>query len=153
MLLWKCTLLQVNVMLKELPEEEFGPGIDIREYSILDNPYLPSEVNTINVNSIYILNHELSFLYLLSGNLCLGSVQVKKSWLNVQLCKEGNQDCDASNNTTAGGVLKFPKHSNEETVFEILIHLMVTSVQVLLGMIIFVCPIFLVLPRQFIKLH
>jgi hypothetical protein len=31
-------------MLKELPKEEFGPGIDIREYSILDNPSLPSEV-------------------------------------------------------------------------------------------------------------
>jgi hypothetical protein len=31
-------------MLKELPEEEFGPRIDIREYSILDNPSLPSEV-------------------------------------------------------------------------------------------------------------
>lgn len=43
--LQKCTLLQVNAMLKELPEEEFGPGIDIREYSILDNPILPSEVN------------------------------------------------------------------------------------------------------------
>jgi len=32
-------------MLKELPEEEFGSGVDIREYSILDNPSLPSEVN------------------------------------------------------------------------------------------------------------
>lgn len=44
-LLLKSTLLQVNVMLKQLPEEEFGPGIDIREYSLLDNPSLPSEVN------------------------------------------------------------------------------------------------------------
>ncbi|MCI30298.1 hypothetical protein A2U01_0051507 [Trifolium medium] len=72
-------------MLKELPEEEFGPRIDIREYSILDNPSLPSEV--------------------------------KKSWLDVHLCKEGTQDCNASNNVTSGGVLRFPKHSNEETVF------------------------------------
>ncbi|KAK7252014.1 hypothetical protein RIF29_35684 [Crotalaria pallida] len=45
--------------------------------------------------------------------------QVKKSWLDVQLCKEGNQDCDASNNTTVGGVLKFPNHSNEETFIEV----------------------------------
>ncbi|KAK7367134.1 hypothetical protein VNO80_09143 [Phaseolus coccineus] len=76
-------VFEVNAMLKELPEEEFGPGIDIREYSLLDNPSLPSEV--------------------------------KKSWLDVHLCKEGTQDCVASNNTTIGGVLKFPRHSNEET--------------------------------------
>ncbi|KHN03113.1 hypothetical protein glysoja_049543 [Glycine soja] len=79
-------VFEVNVMLKKLPEEEFGPQIDFREYSILDNPSLPSEV--------------------------------KKSWLDVQLCKEGTQDCDASasNDTNVGGgVLKFPKHSNEET--------------------------------------
>jgi len=31
-------------MLKELPEEEFGPGIGIREYSFLDNPLLPKQV-------------------------------------------------------------------------------------------------------------
>jgi hypothetical protein len=37
-------------MLKELPKEEFGPGIDIREYSILDNPSLPSEVNKCESN-------------------------------------------------------------------------------------------------------
>ncbi|CAL5197348.1 unnamed protein product [Lathyrus oleraceus] len=75
-------VFEVNVMLKKLPEEDFGPGIDFREYSIFDNPSLPSEV--------------------------------KKSWLDVQLCKEGTQDCDGSYNTTAGGVLKFPRHSNEE---------------------------------------
>ncbi|CAI0441992.1 unnamed protein product [Linum tenue] len=34
-------VFEVNVMLKELPEEEFGPGIKIREYSFLDNPSLP----------------------------------------------------------------------------------------------------------------
>lgn len=45
MLLWKFALLQVDVMLKKLPGEEFGPDIDIREYSIFDNPSLPLEVN------------------------------------------------------------------------------------------------------------
>ncbi|KAJ8773973.1 hypothetical protein K2173_009404 [Erythroxylum novogranatense] len=76
-------VFEVNVMLKELPVEEFGPGIGIREYSFLDNPLLPS--------------------------------QVKQSWLNVQLCQGGNQDCRGSNNTGSSGVLRFPKHSNEET--------------------------------------
>ncbi|KHN05539.1 hypothetical protein glysoja_020504 [Glycine soja] len=80
-------VFEVNVMLKELPEEEFGSGVDIREYSILDNPSLPSEV--------------------------------KMSWLDVQLCKDGTQDCFASNNTTVGGVLKFPRHSNEETYMKV----------------------------------
>ncbi|MED6209157.1 hypothetical protein PIB30_052075 [Stylosanthes scabra] len=81
-------VFEVNVMLKKLPEEEFGPEIDIREYSILDNPSLPLEV--------------------------------KNSWLDVQLCREGTPDCDASNNTTVGGVLKLPKHSNEETFMKLL---------------------------------
>ncbi|KAF7809527.1 arabinosyltransferase XEG113-like [Senna tora] len=76
-------VFEVNVMLKELPEEEFGPGIGIREYSILDNPALPKEV--------------------------------KNSWLDVHLCKEGTQDCDTSNKTATRGVLRFPKQSNEET--------------------------------------
>ncbi|OIW10787.1 hypothetical protein TanjilG_27733 [Lupinus angustifolius] len=80
-------VFEVDVMLRELPEEEFGPKIDIREYSILENSALPAEV--------------------------------KKSWLNVQLCKKGTKDCNASNNTTVGGALKFPKHSNEETFIEI----------------------------------
>ncbi|RDY11581.1 Arabinosyltransferase, partial [Mucuna pruriens] len=80
-------VFEVNVMLKNLPEEEFGPQIDIREYSILDNPSMLSEV--------------------------------KKSWLDVQLCKEGTQDCDASNDTTVRGVLKFPKHSTEETFMKV----------------------------------
>lgn len=43
-------------------------------------------------------------------------VQVKKSWLDVQLCKEGTQDCDGSYNSTVEGVLKFPKNSSEEMV-------------------------------------
>lgn len=80
-------VFEVNVMLKKLPEEEFGPQIDIREYSIFDNPSMPSEV--------------------------------KKSWLDVQFCKEGTRDCDASNSTIAGGVLQFPKHSNEETFMKV----------------------------------
>lgn len=36
---------QVNVMLKELPEAEFGPGINFREYSFLENPLLPKQVS------------------------------------------------------------------------------------------------------------
>lgn len=36
--------MQVNVMLKEMPEEEFGPGINVREYSLFDNPSMPQQV-------------------------------------------------------------------------------------------------------------
>jgi len=46
-------------MLKKLPEEEFGPQIDFREYSILDNPSLPSEVIKSNTS---ILSHDSCFL-------------------------------------------------------------------------------------------
>ncbi|MBA0584197.1 hypothetical protein Gorai_015022 [Gossypium raimondii] len=38
-------VFEVNVMLKDLPEEEFGPEINIREYSFLNNPLLPQQVN------------------------------------------------------------------------------------------------------------
>ncbi|VAI05140.1 unnamed protein product [Triticum turgidum subsp. durum] len=31
-------------MLKDLPEEEFGPRIDFREYTFLENPSLPKQV-------------------------------------------------------------------------------------------------------------
>lgn len=52
-------------MLKELPEEEFGPGIDIREYSILDNPSLPLEVNSCqsrqNLNQCILLSCYIFF--------------------------------------------------------------------------------------------
>ncbi|KAL0288737.1 UNVERIFIED_CONTAM: Arabinosyltransferase [Sesamum calycinum] len=34
----------VNVMLKEFPEEELGPGINVREYSFFDNPSVPQQV-------------------------------------------------------------------------------------------------------------
>ncbi|KAL1552668.1 arabinosyltransferase XEG113-like protein [Salvia divinorum] len=37
-------VFEVNVMLKELGVEEFGPEINIREYSFLENPYMPQEV-------------------------------------------------------------------------------------------------------------
>jgi len=111
-------------MLKQLPEEEFGPGIDIREYSLLDNPSLPSEVNYMSFSCEIVIFP--FFLVSYSGNLCWVSwIQVKKSWLDVQLCKEGAQDCFASNNATVGGILKFPRHSNEETVLKNLIHLRV----------------------------
>lgn len=55
-------------MLKKLPEEDFGPGIDFREYSIFDNPSLPSEVNNamILVSLITILRF---LIYLLCLNL------------------------------------------------------------------------------------
>ncbi|KAB2017767.1 hypothetical protein ES319_D08G184700v1 [Gossypium barbadense] len=81
-------IFEVNVMLKDLPEEEFGPANNIREYSFLNNPLLPQ--------------------------------QVKESWLDVQLCQEGTEDCHASSNTSRPGLLRFPKNSTEEmfkTVF------------------------------------
>ncbi|KAL6533679.1 hypothetical protein OROHE_013512 [Orobanche hederae] len=37
-------VFEVNVMLKELPEEEFGPGIHIREYSFFNNPSMPQQL-------------------------------------------------------------------------------------------------------------
>lgn len=76
-------VFEVNVMLKDLSQQEFGPHIDIREYSFLTNPALPLEV--------------------------------KESWLDVQLCQVGSKDCQATNNSSAAGLLRFPKHSSEET--------------------------------------
>ncbi|XP_031391449.1 arabinosyltransferase XEG113 isoform X2 [Punica granatum] len=76
-------VFEINIMLKELPEDEFGPRIGIREYSFLDNPLMPK--------------------------------QVKDSWLDVQLCQVGSKDCQLSNSTNSKGVLRLPKHSNEET--------------------------------------
>jgi hypothetical protein len=40
--------------------------------------------------------------------------EVKESWLNVQLCQDGLQDCEYSNTTSTRGVLRFPKHSDEQ---------------------------------------
>ncbi|PPS15491.1 hypothetical protein GOBAR_AA05091 [Gossypium barbadense] len=79
-------VFEVNVMLKDLPQEEFGPAINIREYSFLNNPLLPQ--------------------------------QVKESWLDVQLCQEGTEDCHASSNTSRPGLLRFPKNSTEEMTRE-----------------------------------
>ncbi|KAK4804258.1 hypothetical protein SAY86_004075 [Trapa natans] len=76
-------VFEIQTMVKELPEEEFGPRINIREYSFLDNPSM--------------------------------SKQVKDSWLNVQPCQVGNKDCQLSNSTNSKGVLRLPRHSNEET--------------------------------------
>ncbi|KAJ6427880.1 hypothetical protein OIU84_023309 [Salix udensis] len=75
-------VFEVNTMLKEQPEEEFGPAINFREYSFLDNPSLPRHV--------------------------------KESWLDVQLCQEGAEDCGAPNKTSRPGILRFPKRSNED---------------------------------------
>ncbi|KAJ7953290.1 arabinosyltransferase [Quillaja saponaria] len=37
-------VFEVNVMLQKLPEDEFGPGINIREYSLFDNPSMLAQV-------------------------------------------------------------------------------------------------------------
>lgn len=37
-------VFEVNVMLRDKPVEEFGPKIDFREYSFLQNPRLPKQV-------------------------------------------------------------------------------------------------------------
>lgn len=39
-------------MLKDLPEEEFGPRIGIREYSFFDNPSLPKQVTVVWIRQI-----------------------------------------------------------------------------------------------------
>ena len=44
---------QINVMLKDLPEREFGPQIEFREYSFLQNPSLPKHVSFLCLISIY----------------------------------------------------------------------------------------------------
>lgn len=76
-------VFEVHTMLKALPEEEFGPGINIREYSFFVNSLMPAHV--------------------------------KESWLDVQLCQEGSENCQ-SNMTNTTGVLRFPRRSNEETL-------------------------------------
>ncbi|XP_024520921.1 arabinosyltransferase XEG113 [Selaginella moellendorffii] len=39
-------VFEVSNMLKNMPEEEFGPAIDFREYSFLENPRVPQEIKT-----------------------------------------------------------------------------------------------------------
>lgn len=105
-------------MLKQLPEDEFGPPIGIREYSLFDNPSMPQKVHVFVVCqrttclSLYVLsfiNNMLWFCY---------SFQVKASWLDVNLCREGSQGCQISNDTSQTGVIKFPKLSSEEMVIK-----------------------------------
>lgn len=100
-------------MLKELPEEEFGRGINIREYSFLENPSLPKQVIKIKRGTaIVIFNLSVKIVP------CIDALfQVKESWLDVQLCQGGSQDCNVSNSTTPPGVLRFPKNSKEEMVY------------------------------------
>lgn len=45
---------------------------------------------------------------------------MKESWLDVQLCQEGAEDCGASNKTSRPGMLRFPKRSNEDMVIGII---------------------------------
>ncbi|KAL8150611.1 hypothetical protein V2J09_020419 [Rumex salicifolius] len=40
-------VFEIDVMLQKLPEEKYGPQIDIREYSFLDNPSLPQELKEV----------------------------------------------------------------------------------------------------------
>ncbi|KAL3512772.1 hypothetical protein ACH5RR_025489 [Cinchona calisaya] len=45
-------VFQVNIMVNEMPEDEFGPPIKIKEYSFFDNPSMPQKVKEswLNVN-------------------------------------------------------------------------------------------------------
>lgn len=98
-------------MLKELPEAEFGPGIDFREYSFLQNPRLSKRVTYIywtNTQFFHIIYAYKWFSFYL--------VQVKESFLEVQLCSEQSTRCHAANETARSGALRFPKHSTQDTV-------------------------------------
>lgn len=79
-------LFEVNVMVKGLPEAEFGHQIDFKEYSFLQNPRL--------------------------------SKKVKDSYLEVQLCDGQSAKCHMANETIKR-VLRFPKHSSQETLVEV----------------------------------
>ncbi|XP_047974454.1 arabinosyltransferase XEG113-like [Salvia hispanica] len=81
-------VFEVNIMLKELPVEEFGPGINIREYSFFENPSMPQQVKD-------------SWL---DVHLCQGGTPG---------C--GVSNSTNSNSTNPAGILKFPKRSKEET--------------------------------------
>lgn len=114
----KVHWMQVNTMLKELPEEEFGPIINIREYSFFDNPAVPRQAcqnwphmdGTVVFLSSFTYQRNFPFW-------CL--FQVKESWLDVQLCQAGSLNCNVSTSTSRPGVLKLPKLSSEETVLQI----------------------------------
>jgi len=96
-------------MLKEMPEDEFGPGINIREYSLLDNPSMPKQVKEDHLQGI---SRSVSS----SVNHCVLLCQVKESWLDVKLCQGGTKDCQVTNSTSSPGMIRLPKRSNEETV-------------------------------------
>ncbi|WVZ59744.1 hypothetical protein U9M48_009848 [Paspalum notatum var. saurae] len=80
-------VFEVNVMLKDLPEKEFGPHIDFREYSFLENPLLPKEV--------------------------------KKSFLEVQLCDDHSFRCSAANGTERHRPLLLQRNSTEEKLLSV----------------------------------
>ena len=72
-------------MLKDLPVEEFGPDINIREYSFLENPYMPQEVNASNleqnnVHSVLYWHPHLLYRWKIHGLMC---ISVKKDRLVV----------------------------------------------------------------------
>ncbi|CAA6672086.1 unnamed protein product [Spirodela intermedia] len=80
----------------ELPEEDFGPGIDFREYSFFDNPMLPE------------------------GSILTVTITGKSSWLEVKLREEeGSGNCSAGNQCKPG-VVSLPKNSSEEMLVQLL---------------------------------
>lgn len=106
-------------MLRDLPEIEFGQQIEFREYSLFENPLMPAEVsassnNNVSCVSSFTFGHWLKYIPSLWWIL-----QVKESWLDVQLCQDGSQGCGLTNGTGPLGVLKFPKSSSEEKVLQI----------------------------------
>ncbi|EPS68350.1 hypothetical protein M569_06419, partial [Genlisea aurea] len=82
-------VFNVDMMVKVLPEVEFGPQIGIREYSFLDNPALPQQ----------------AIAYFTT---------VKYSWLDVTLCNPKSKGCEVTT-TNSTALIKFPRESAEET--------------------------------------
>nr|XP_027124977.1 arabinosyltransferase XEG113-like [Coffea arabica] len=78
-------VFQVNIMVKELPENKFGPSIRFREHSLFDNPSMPQKVKD-------------SWL---DVDLC-------------QEGSQGCQ-VSSNTTRSQTGVLKFPKNSSEQT--------------------------------------
>ncbi|KAG6391395.1 hypothetical protein SASPL_149149 [Salvia splendens] len=86
-------VFEVNKMLKELPVEEFGPGINIREYSFFENPSMQQQVKD-------------SWL---DVHLCQGGTP------GCGVSNSTNPNSTNPNSTNPAGILKFPKRSKEET--------------------------------------
>ncbi|XP_027182148.1 arabinosyltransferase XEG113-like [Coffea eugenioides] len=78
-------VFQVNIMVKELPENKFGPSIRFREHSLFDNPSMPQKVKD-------------SWL----------DVDLCQEW------SQGCQ-VSSNTTRSQTGVLKFPKNSSEQT--------------------------------------